>query len=810
LVVFLFTLMGLVSCRQSHFDLAKQYQTARGAFERGELPSALEAAKSGFEHSGSTDSLWSWRFRVLEAEVLLWQGKSKDCLALLNLYVPPALASDEIAVRQKRLQGLANLYLRNFAEAEPRLKEAEILASKNQPQLLGEVKLAEGTLAMSQSDFSTAESYYREGLKIARANKLQFTEASALGNLGVLAMRRQRYDESVDYSNQALAIAKVLGNKTFFSKVAGNIGWCYFRMGDLERALSNFGDAEAAARQLGLLRDQAGWLTNIGSVYYQQRNYATAADYYEKALAIAHQTENKSEESTALGNLSSTALETGNYALAEKYNSAALQLRRDIGDKAGELYSIEDNARIAGGRKNFTEAKRLHDRVIREAGDNNSLRWEAQSELAELYLAQGNDIQAEAEFKRALATIDKARATLKEEHRLSFLATAEQFYDDYIEFLVSHNRAREALRVAEHGRARTLAEGLGVARREAAFHPEQTAQAERSIILYYWLGIEHSYLWAISPSKVAIFRLPAASDLAPKVQTYQKSLIGPRDVLETQNSTGQELYAILVAPAQRMIAANSRVIIIPDGSLHGLNFETLLVSKPKLHYWIEDVTITDGNSLALLSAPERKSNGRNLLLVGDPVYTGSEFPPLPQAKVELTKVEEHFPTNGRTVLAETQATAAAYNKSDPGKYAYIHFVAHATSSRTSPLDSGIILSNDGTTTKLYARDIMQQPLNADLVTLAACYGAGTRTYSGEGLVGLSWAFLRAGAHNVIAALWEVNDASTPQLMDNLYSELGKGKDPATALRDAKLSLLHSDSVFRRPFYWAAFQLYSGS
>jgi CHAT domain-containing protein len=96
--------------------------------------------------------------------------------------------------------------------------------------------------------------------------------------------------------------------------------------------------------------------------------------------------------------------------------------------------------------------------------------------------------------------------------------------------------------------------------------------------------------------------------------------------------------------------------------------------------------------------------------------------------------------------------------------------------------------------------------------ISACDGLGKRTYSGEGLVGLSWAFLRAGAHNVIGALWEVSDVSTPQLMDALYDGLSQGKDPATALRDAKLSLLHSssDPVFKKPFYWAPFQLYAGS
>jgi len=96
------------------------------------------------------------------------------------------------------------------------------------------------------------------------------------------------------------------------------------------------------------------------------------------------------------------------------------------------------------------------------------------------------------------------------------------------------------------------------------------------------------------------------------------------------------------------------------------------------------------------------------------------------------------------------------------------------------------------------------------VTISACNGAGTRAYAGEGLVGLSWAFLRAGAHYVIASLWEVSDASTPQLMDELYKGLSAGQDPASALRRAKLTLLHSDTVFRKPFYWAPFQLYAGS
>jgi len=100
-------------------------------------------------------------------------------------------------------------------------------------------------------------------------------------------------------------------------------------------------------------------------------------------------------------------------------------------------------------------------------------------------------------------------------------------------------------------------------------------------------------------------------------------------------------------------------------------------------------------------------------------------------------------------------------------------------------------------------------LRADLVTISACYGAGERAYSGEGLVGLSWAFLRAGAHNVVVAFWVAAEASTEQLMDKFYDELDKGAGPDVALRAAKLSLLRGGG-FRKPFYWAPFQLYAGS
>jgi CHAT domain-containing protein len=158
------------------------------------------------------------------------------------------------------------------------------------------------------------------------------------------------------------------------------------------------------------------------------------------------------------------------------------------------------------------------------------------------------------------------------------------------------------------------------------------------------------------------------------------------------------------------------------------------------------------------------------------------------------------------LISREHATPDAWREAGPGAFSAIHFTAHATANRESPLDSAVLLAGG----KLYARDVMATPLKADLVTVSACRGVGTRLYSGEGLVGFAWAFLHAGARNVIAGLWDVNDQSTSRLMDTLYSALASGKSPADALHAAKLELVRSKGNLRKPYYWAPFQLYTVS
>jgi CHAT domain-containing protein len=314
----------------------------------------------------------------------------------------------------------------------------------------------------------------------------------------------------------------------------------------------------------------------------------------------------------------------------------------------------------------------------------------------------------------------------------------------------------------------------------------------------------------VTPDKVKIFHLPSHLELHSLIGAYNKAIQEQRKIDDSFG--GQELYKALILPAEALIPPGSQVVIIPSKILSLVDFETLIVPGSKPHYWIEDVVIQNLGSLSEMPgpAPGRGHPAKELLLIGGPEEVNSEFPTLKHADEEIARVRSHFPARLEQVISGPSATPESYKSSNPQQYRFIHFVTHGIASEKAPMESAIVLSGHAGSYKLYARDIVSIPIHADLVTISACYGAGKRWYVSEGMVGLGWAFTRAGARQVVAALWEVDDSSMPQLMDNFYSEIQSGKTIANALHSAKLKMLHSDDLHSRPYYWASLQLYSGS
>jgi CHAT domain-containing protein len=786
-----------------------------------ELDAALSHADQAANEFGKSSEKWNWSFRVLKAQIFVYRREYKRALEILDEPLPAALEPTETGVRKYLVEGIAYRWAQQFDKSEDKFNIAAAIAEKSQPRLLAEVLNSQGGLELDENKYTKAELTFNGALQRSRQFNNHFQETSALANLGVLETKQEHFGQAIDWDESGLKLARELQMKDTAAVIVGNLGSSYFALGDFANALTLFSQAADEARNKKLSDYEAHWLTNEAQAYYAQHNYDAARAVLVRALDISRDLDEKSALTETLNDLSAVALETGRVELAEKYNDEALGIERAGLDQSGVQESQLITARIESDKHHYAVASRLLEGLIADAKSETALKWEAEARLAKVFDDEGKPELAEKEYRQAIGTIEAARASVtQEDFRLTFISGGIEFYDDYVDFLVAHGRAEDALRVAELSRARTLTEGLASTSQAASLNtrnlrPQQIAQKTKTTILFYWVGQKRSHLWVITPTGTNHFELAKASDIEPLAKSYRDAVLRMHDAQDGDGASGKQLYAMLVAPPGKLIPKGGRVMVLPDASLSALNFETLIVPDPQPHFWIEDVTVTTASSLTLLAASTVRAPSKetNLLLVGNTVQPNDDFPTLAQAPAEMKMIERYFPVQRREVLQGAQATPSAYLESKPERFAYLHFVTHGTASVTRPLESAVILSKEGDSYKLYARDIVKHPLTAQLVTISACEGAGKRAYSGEGLVGLSWAFLRAGAHNVVGALWEVSDSSTPQFMDTFYGELGKGADPATALRAAKLSLLHSadaGSVFRKPYYWAPFQLYAGS
>jgi CHAT domain-containing protein/Flp pilus assembly protein TadD len=765
---------------------------------------------------------WTWRFRVLKAQILLYKSHYQEALWILREPLPASLVATDISVRKAMMEGNAHRQAQQFPESRKNFAEAEQFARASHPQLLGDVLNARGALEVDEKKFPEGEVTFEQALTLVRQARDRDGEASVLNNLARVAMSREHFDEAIDRAHVALDLSSSLGLRPLAATVLGNLGWSYFELGDFESALDFYRRGAQASSASGLSGYSAYWFSDVATAYLALREYVPAEELARTTLKRARELKNAQTITLCNNTLAEIMLITGRLSEAEHYNQEALKMEEEGQDKFGTIDSLLMAGHIADAQKRFPDAENFFRRVLRDPTVDTRRRWEAEAGLAQVWDGEGRFVEAERQYLKAINMIEQARHSVNhDELRLSFLSSGIAVYGEFIDFLILRGKAADALNQAELSRARTLSEGLSSNGQVAASHasprvsPQQLAKRLHATLLVYWLGEKRSYLWAVTPSKTEYFTLPPAPEIDPLVKSYREFTLKSGDLLQGAASTGEKLYKSLVEPAKNLISPGSRVILLPDASLYGLNFETLIVPGPQPHFWIEDVTLTTANSLSLLASAANRAppKEKNLLLVGDALPV-PEFGPLPQAPAEMQKIAQYFGKSRRAILKGPQATPNAYLSSEPARFSYVHFVTHGTASRARPLESAVILSKEpaGEAYKLYARDIVQHRLNANLVTISACNGSGTRAYSGEGLVGLSWAFLAAGAHNVIGALWEVSDASTPQLMDTLYAELSRGKDPATALRDAKLSLLHSnsDTVFKKPFYWAPFQLYAGS
>jgi CHAT domain-containing protein len=792
------------------------YQNGRRLLRQGKNEDAMHVAEAGMRAEPS------WRFRILKADVFLALSDSKAAEKLLAAKDPPS--DPELLARLLMDRGWAENLDSHYAKAEDLLQQAyRVVTPSNLPSLQTLIEMRLGNVQVNEGRMDLGERAIRHVIEFTGAQHDYNLQANAMTNLGFLFLNAFQLEEAIYWLDKARLMFRQLGVTDSYYITLANLGSCYQRLGDFDQALANYQEAETHARLTRDRYSEQHWMGNSGEVLADRGDLQGAAEKFRQALAIAISRDKDDKESIGSWyyNLASVSIDLGDYDKADFYNKEALSRRQALANHS-DFYPRVNEAIIASGRKD-PQAEALYRALIAEYHEGMSpvQMLEAQAGLAELLAEKGQYDQADVQFRAALAHLESRRTALvSADHRMSYLASLIRFYDRYIYFLVEQKQPERALEVAESSRARVLDERLESKSAHAVVHAAQLRELARSsdaVFLSYWLGKKRSFLWAVTPDGIAVHELPPESEITHLVTGYRSFIEKLRDPMQSEYRGGHKLSEILLGKVRPLLASAKRVVLVPDRSLNSLNFETLPDPDPdrSSKYLIERTMVEVAPSLNMLA--ERRGPtppAESLLLIGNPEQAIEEYPRLPFAGSEIELISKAVLPRKPTVLEGPDASPSAYRNTKPGQFSWIHFAAHAAANQTSPLDSALILSRGVSPAdaayQLSAREVMTVPLNASLVTLSACRSAGAKTYSGEGQVGLSWAFLRAGSRSVVAGLWDVTDRSTAALMADFYDQLAHNAAPVEALRHAKLTLLRGGKAYQKPFYWGPFQLYAGA
>jgi CHAT domain-containing protein len=801
-----FILLLCVGC--GRFGAEAAYRRADASYRRGDLAQAAkEALRAADERRSQRDrSPWYWSFRLLASEALIYQANYHDAEELLGDTIPTQFT--QVHARQLIDRGLLGLY--RSGEAGDWLRQARGLA--RDPDLAIRLELVAGNQEYFRRHNEQAQAFYRAGLERAVRFADPYYLASALNNMSLISKRLNRFEESIEFGERALAEAGKAGARRTEAQVHTNVGPSYAYLGQFDAALRHERKGVEMLRQMGMRHPEMIAFGELGLIQDLAGDFSGAIPNHRQAFDMARDLGSKRDATRFAENLALTFIRSSQWPEAEEWNHRAEELAAVTGENL--VYLERNRALIARAMGRPDEASRIANQLLADPKAPPEIHWAAHDLLGRIENDAGRRPRAGAEFAKALASIEGAQSALADaQHKITLLSYLIPFYQDYVQVLAEQKDDAAALRVVESSRARVLAERMG-RNVQPAMAPSLDAVREfarkvNASILTFWLAPEHSYAWLIRPEGVSRFALPPAPQVEALVTGYRK--IVEHSTRDPLTGADPALWNGVMAQIAAAIPKGSYVIVIPDGPLHRLNLETLVVPGPTPHYWIEDVEIVVAPSItiAMAASPARHAE-RGMLAIGDPDYRGTGYDPLPAAARELREVLARFGGASPTVITGAKASPAAYRLAQPERFAAIHFAAHAEANEERPLESAVVLARAGDSYKLYARDVVDIPILAELVTLSACRSAGAREYAGEGLIGFAWAFLQAGAKSVVAGLWDVSDVSAEPLMAKFYEGMNARHDPVSALREAKLSLLHGGPRFQKAFYWGAFQAYVGS
>ena len=780
----------------------RQYQEALKAYT-----SALEVAKE-LQRSRLIAVLINRRGHVLQA-----QGKIQDAVIAYESALR-ALEKDKSfnleSVANLLSQSVANLlsqkgkgYFVNDPEPVPDLYSAKVAQTlevdENDPTLVVKVWLDIGNAYLQQPQEEPALNAYEQALQRPEINTNPVLKAYAIANIGEIYRRQDKIDDAEVKLNQALQLLDRYADPLEKRRALPLLANIARDRGQIDRAIELYQQAlalyEKANDRLGMGRAYAG----LASLYLMQKQFTDAQQTYQRAIELAEAEQDNDTLWHAYWGLGccqhvaaelSEAIDSFNKSL-ELINSRQEDLRTDEG-KVAFLENVQDVF-----EKLLT--------VYLELAQTGTQDYKAALDVAEDARGQALQDLMQGRERQRPSFIDTQAGSDTQSHQFDVRQSAPATQSN------SSN-------------------GLGIV-------PKVEADLQLSPLarLVFYVLSDRTAIFAVTPDrKVQGHVVPLGEDAIAERVTHLRRALSVDEVsrgverklgsvsLAEQGFTAvkletllQDLYAELIAPVADVLPTDGTPVVIePHCSLWLVPFAALQLPDSS---WMGDRwSLIYAASACTLDEIRREpcytplANSK-ILAVGNPIMpmvpdhdgVKIKLQPLPGAEAEVKSIVELFPQQQCTLLIGQKATEANV-KQLAQSHNIVHLATHGIAYGSDPLASLVAFSpTEHENGLLTAREVIQSSsLPADLVVLSACQ-TGLGRITGEGMLGLSRAFLVAGARTVVVSQWSVSDSATMELMVAFYKNYLQSGNKAIALQKAMQSV-RSQPEYSHPRYWAAF------
>jgi CHAT domain-containing protein/tetratricopeptide (TPR) repeat protein len=744
-------------------------------------------------------------------------------------------------------QGNVRMELGQFGAAIDRLAGARSRFDKlGRGDEMARTQNALATALRLKGEHSDALMQVEGGLALAR---LPMTRARLLQNLGQVRTALGEHDAALEAYEAALEVVRGIGVPALTAHVLGNVGVARKDTGDHAGAQEAFTEALRAFESLQDEQAVATALTNLGHLELEHGDPEKALVLCTQALEMAKRVKGPWLISNAELNVAEALLGLRRYdaaaegferniRLARQLGSAKPALEGHLGVARARLAQGDATAALAAAR----EGIRLLGTLVHGLAEGQDAHARAQHavlfEVAVEAAASLGDAAAVVEVieaGRAMALLESLEGrdelrdiSIPKEHKEEEAAARAGL----AEARVHHKRAVEKRAFKEIGRRREILDAAN-ARLEAVIARIQRAAKQGSALAYpevddletlmgyarpgeafvlYALTTSHYVAVVIERKRARIVMLGARGEIdtlsvdvarasaggaALSIRGFRVS--GTRDGPADSKTLLPRLRKLIVEPLA-LEEDVRRLLLSPTGNLFLVPLSAL-VGEREIAY------VPSGTTYGVLR-PTRDVRGASILALGGVDYSSNPgLSDLPGTQAESKAV-------GDQVLLGKQASEAGLRKvlASRPRWRGVHFACHGLLDMDHPMRSALALAEGGADDgMLSVLEVFTMKVPTDLVVLSACETGRGRIYRAEGILGLTRAFMYAGAPRVLCSLWKVDDDATRALMTRFYElwnprDAGKGISAAAALRQAQEHVRAQDK-WKSPYFWAAWVLW---